>query len=579
MLQFPKTAFTFQALETFHQLSLSAKITTYDYYDSLKKMTNHTFPQDVEDRYRELMVVMRIWRHLAQCCHCSKEHDINIEFPHREAGSLTIRCPTCPEPGFNVDFADIMNALNTDTHTLTLFLSLDGNYWLNQKFKNSDPNDVALNKGNAYFVDHDVFQEYLRLHDDKTTQNSTCSKLKAVRQQQMIKFADSVYSGVVDTQYVRTDYALASALNKQALNQCWIMLSYDIWCQYLINLRTRIEERFPHLTPVIDKLRGAIPKLHIYGHGMTCGEGIESAWAEQNHAAGSTKEQSTGHHQDSLDNFNGYWNWSKVHRMLPSRRTERTSALAINEDDESEDDEAGSGEDDRAQGDTTEMTAESSKEEVVHKLTELIEEAIEIESMQAAVREQVAKNDMDRDNLSNAHDICQCAKHYRLAFQALTRLGLPADSELKPISDNNLWGKDMTSLRKKGDSKREEPWFWLIGKPKDCTDEQWQLELDRVRWFRTHALRDRLKEEVEILTVEFQRIITSFTKMDSVWRIVGERKQEAIVAGGGFPLVAQGFRNFAYRQAAMYQRLAHDAGIHWSEAARHTQAPRLPSNQ
>ncbi len=48
---------------------------------------------------------------------------------------------------------------------------------------------------------------------------------------------------------------------------------------------------------------------------MTCGEGIESAWAEQNHAAGSTKEQSTGHQQDTLDDFNAYWNWSKLHRL------------------------------------------------------------------------------------------------------------------------------------------------------------------------------------------------------------------------------------------------------------------------
>ncbi|KXN92982.1 hypothetical protein AN958_09313, partial [Leucoagaricus sp. SymC.cos] len=52
-------------------------------------------------------------------------------------------------------------------------------------------------------------------------------------------------------------------------------------------------------------------RMHIHSHrekcqfncsftylkhsGMTCGEGIESAWVEQNHAAGSTKEQSSGH--------------------------------------------------------------------------------------------------------------------------------------------------------------------------------------------------------------------------------------------------------------------------------------------
>lgn len=110
------------------------------------------------------------------------------------------------------------------------------------------------------------------------------------------------------------------------------MISYDIWCQYLINIKDRMKQRFPILTDTFDNdIRGAVPGLHIHSHGpkcqmnssftftkfsgRTCGEGIESAWAEQNHAAGSTKEQSTGHRQDTLDDFNAYWNWTKLHRL------------------------------------------------------------------------------------------------------------------------------------------------------------------------------------------------------------------------------------------------------------------------
>ncbi len=186
-----------------------------------------------------------------------------------------------------------------------------------------------------------------------------CSKLKAVRQQQMIKYANTTFSGVVASQcarhnfylpqglvnwvkgetyiyvflfiyflaynchrYVWTDFALGSALGMESLHQCWIMISYDIWCQYSINLKARMHERFPHLADIFMRVQGAIPKLHIYSHGekcqlhcsfvltkysgMTCGEGIESAWAEQNHAAGSTNGQSTGHRQDTLDEFNAY---------------------------------------------------------------------------------------------------------------------------------------------------------------------------------------------------------------------------------------------------------------------------------
>lgn len=47
-LKFPATAFTFDLLDVFHQLTLCSKITPYDYFDTLKKLTNLAFPQDVE---------------------------------------------------------------------------------------------------------------------------------------------------------------------------------------------------------------------------------------------------------------------------------------------------------------------------------------------------------------------------------------------------------------------------------------------------------------------------------------------------------------------------------------------------
>lgn len=46
-------------------------------------------------------------------------------------------------------------------HKYTLFLSTDGNFRLQRKHKNGDPDDVALNQGNAYFVDNMRYKEYL----------------------------------------------------------------------------------------------------------------------------------------------------------------------------------------------------------------------------------------------------------------------------------------------------------------------------------------------------------------------------------------------------------------------------------
>jgi len=75
-------------------------------------------------------------------------------------------------------------------------------------------------------------------------------------------------------------------------------------------------------------------------------------------------------------------------------------------------------------------------------------------------------------------DIRDCAKQYRLSYKALQALGLPKNSELKPIGDDDLWGKDMTSMAKPGDSKRREPWYWVIGKPRDLSDAAWELECE-----------------------------------------------------------------------------------------------------
>ncbi|KAJ3556266.1 hypothetical protein NP233_g12018 [Leucocoprinus birnbaumii] len=746
--QFPNTAFTFQVLETFHQLSLSSKITSYDYFDTLKKITSHAFPQEVEDQYKELLAIMRVWRILAELRRSGVDLDIDEleELEHRRDRSLAVRCPACPEPGFNVSLELIQKAPTTQI----------------------DPNDFPLNQGNAYFVDDVKFQEYLKVHDDGAIQNSTCSKLKAVWQQHMIKFTDTVYSGVVATQfrgetYVQTDYALASALGTEALQQRWIMLSYDVWCQYLIHLLDRMKECFPHLALIFShRVRGAIPKMHIHGHGMTCGEGIESAWAEQNHAASSTKEQSTGHRQDTLDDFNAYWNWTKVHRLsnhLLSQFTKYWDALQTQisvfdalskrfasktlveweemwkraEDEEEKRIQEGlagksrGSEPDNHKQKGTSKRSKGKKEEIrsvfqvqgvkvptrrgtsstvqepdhvngvppnedgvldvedekedptsTSDLTELIEEAIEIEYLQLVVHEQASKKDSDPQTLGEARqdlglsisswrttlrklvpsaqlhpaadfpendilelpssysfheihsanlitlarfefhirlghaydgiddirstihiynacalskridlygqtaatrawtilyslksDIRECTKRYRLAFTALSRLGLPATSELKSIQDSDLWGKDMTSLHKQGDSKRQEPWFWVIGKPKGHSDEQWQLELDRVRWFRTRALRDCLTEEVQILTAEFQRTIKLFTQMDLIWTKIGDRKYKSTV--GKDSLVAQGYRSFSYRQAHMYRKLAQGAEGHWAAAVKHAQ--------
>jgi hypothetical protein len=108
-----------------------------------------------------------------------------------------------------------------------------------------------------------------------------------------------------------------------------ITFTYDIACQYWINLLKCFESQFDQETlEMIRCIILLIPKMHLHGHKVNCrywwslnytkccrqtdGEGIEWGWTEAKKAGGSTKEMNHGHHHDVLSDFQNDWNWGKV---------------------------------------------------------------------------------------------------------------------------------------------------------------------------------------------------------------------------------------------------------------------------
>jgi hypothetical protein len=67
----------------------------------------------------------------------------------------------------------LMNLINR-RHKYTLYLSVDGNFRLQRKNKTDDPDDVALNKGNGYFVENNAFKEYNKIVGET---NDVCPEL------------------------------------------------------------------------------------------------------------------------------------------------------------------------------------------------------------------------------------------------------------------------------------------------------------------------------------------------------------------------------------------------------------------
>ncbi len=70
------------------------------------------------------MAVMRLWRHLAERRRSGQEHRIDDEVPHRRPHLLAVRCPACPEIGFNVSLEELKNASELSTYANDSFLYL-----------------------------------------------------------------------------------------------------------------------------------------------------------------------------------------------------------------------------------------------------------------------------------------------------------------------------------------------------------------------------------------------------------------------------------------------------------------------
>lgn len=71
--------------------------------------------------------MVRVWRHLASLRRSGQMHRMDNIINHRRSNSLAVRCPACPEPGFNVELADVQNASEDETCAHFLSYAFVGN--------------------------------------------------------------------------------------------------------------------------------------------------------------------------------------------------------------------------------------------------------------------------------------------------------------------------------------------------------------------------------------------------------------------------------------------------------------------
>ncbi|RDX40776.1 hypothetical protein OH76DRAFT_1489992 [Lentinus brumalis] len=338
----PSTAFTFRVLKTFHEMNFQSKMSLYDYWRSLERITDNTGTRPPLNRYKQFNHVMRLWRHLVMLKRAGRAHD-PAGISATQPGSLAVECPACPHPDKNLP--DSWESAPEERRWLyTLFLMLDANFRAKCKARGLDP--FELGPGWSYFVEETGYQAHLKRCGAQKEENKCSAEHNAIinanikRDGYVASGVGAVLcarhalvrrNGVGDTQqgekYANMDYLFFSTLVGVVI--IILLISYDIACQWSVNLVKRMAD-FP-IDMWLDlgrtTLRYAIPKKHYRVHGpnhsryslnvnpgvgRTYGEGIESHWGHMNPVALSAREMSPGVRHEHLNDHWGAWNWQKI---------------------------------------------------------------------------------------------------------------------------------------------------------------------------------------------------------------------------------------------------------------------------
>ncbi|RXW12053.1 hypothetical protein EST38_g13799, partial [Candolleomyces aberdarensis] len=346
----PKTAATFRVLETFELLQYESKLSTYEYYQTISRLTDNTGLHVPKDRYPTLLRIVHQWRHLKLLKRTGRGHDPIRGVSETRPGECALLCPPCPHPGINLPegWEDIERGLR---FLYALNLALDANFRMKRKDCSSEAADPGLSKGYAYVVEESAFQEYLKKHENETEPKSTCSRHDAVNLADMRPGQGYASSGIATVECSRHNakrplaicdmqrgekYCNMDYITILSIQLCFLklyLISYDIVCQWFIHLFQRISQIDPS-SPLLQsdvEIRFLVPKFHLPAHIPACrnrfafmltpgaalgdGEAPERGWGELNPLATSTREMGPGTRRDTLDYHFGDYNWRKIVRL------------------------------------------------------------------------------------------------------------------------------------------------------------------------------------------------------------------------------------------------------------------------
>ncbi|KAJ6464246.1 hypothetical protein C8R47DRAFT_992084 [Mycena vitilis] len=349
----PNTCATFALLRLFHVINCLGKLSAYDFLRGLEVCTNHDGLNKPPDRRKPFMHIMRQYREVKRMKRAKRGHYVGGARATKQ-GELALKCRACPQPGWNLP----ENWEQIDPfyrYIYFIFLAVDANFRLSNRNVSSEAADPILGDGLGYFCKRegdDGYKAHIAKHV-KQQEISSCSGFQAMFQALTRRVKGLRTTGIggvtcsrhnmwqgngigdlqLGERHCNIDFLIASVL--MALNLIWVIISYDIACQYAINFWDRMSNMPDAMKPKVtrDNLWWKVPNFHLpphkkpchspysfhwmWGAGMTHGEGVEQNWAFSNGAAASTRLMGPGSRHATLEDIFSYHNYD--HRVLPKR--------------------------------------------------------------------------------------------------------------------------------------------------------------------------------------------------------------------------------------------------------------------
>ncbi|KAJ2936872.1 hypothetical protein H1R20_g226, partial [Candolleomyces eurysporus] len=98
----PKSAATFRLLEVFEILQYESKLSVYEFYQAVARLTDNTGLELPKNRYNALLRMTHEWRHLKLLKRSGLGHSPTRSAQDAQEGECAVLCPACPHPDINM---------------------------------------------------------------------------------------------------------------------------------------------------------------------------------------------------------------------------------------------------------------------------------------------------------------------------------------------------------------------------------------------------------------------------------------------------------------------------------------------